>query len=163
MCFLSTPSHDACPYVWCAQWDSLGETSFLSLYLEAMSILEGKVCFLVKKQDGSYFQIQSIRLCLSMNWGQQCWELPMNSVYWFLMFYCYSLDSSTTAPLWFTCWGLYILCVFLDVVNFFRWSFPSSIFCRAGVVNWYCLHMVLSRNIFFLHPLWLIVLLVMVV
>ena len=118
----------------------------------------------MQKQDKSYFQIKFIRLCLSMkNWGQWCWESSMNSVYWFPRFYCYSVDFFPTGPFWFTCWRLYILCVFLDVVNFCRWSFPSSIFWRAEVLNKYCLNMVLSRNIFFLYPLWLIVLLVMVV
>jgi hypothetical protein len=44
--------------------------------------------------------------------------------------------------------GLLISCVFLDVVLLYLlcWSFPSSVLCRAGFVDKYCLNLVLSWN-----------------
>ena len=37
-----------------------------------------------------------------------------------------------------------IFCVFVDVANFFDWSFPFSTLCRAGFVTSYWLNLDLS-------------------
>ena len=44
---------------------------------------------------------------------------------------------------------LFVSCVFLGVGELLCWNFSSSIFCRAGFVDRYCLNLVLSLSILF--------------
>ena len=82
-----------------------------------------------------------------------------------VLFVCLFVCLFVFAPLfWFAELGLFVLCVFLDVVNIFlSWSFSSRAFCRTGFVDRYYLNLVYLRISFFLHLWWLKVFLGIVV
>jgi hypothetical protein len=49
----------------------------------------------------------------------------------------------------FVSMGLFILCAFLGVVNFFSLEFSSSVLCMVSIVDKYCLNLVLLWNLLF--------------
>lgn len=112
----------------------------------------------IKQKNEAYLLIKSVSMLSfhSVTEAIHIERYQWANVYWFLYF---------VVILWFTSqfsiscfWIIYI---FLGVINLWRLNFPSSTFYRAGLVDRNCLN-ILGR-FFFLHLVWLLVLLDIVV
>ena len=102
------------------------------------------------QEEVSYLLIQSVFLCLFIGELKPLMLRVINEQY---------LLWGFLSP-----FGLLLLIVFSWVwLTFSDGSFPSSAFYRAVFVDRYCLNLVLLWNTFFLHQLWLKVLLGVVI
>lgn len=52
------------------------------------------------------------------------------------------------APFGFAGLQLFISCVFMSVVKFLGFSFPSDTFCRARFIDRYCLNLIMKCLVF---------------
>lgn len=94
------------------------------------------------------------------NWDHWCRVVNVNDC-WLSLFCSYKLIPSPFD--WFTGVLLLTSCVFLHMVNLFRWSFPSSAFCMAVYLDRCWLNSFLWWNVYISPSTVLKVLLVIIV
>ena len=103
----------------------------------------------MQQKDGFCFCIQFVSPCLSMG-DLSPFILRDNNNQWLLfpvnlVFVVGDVNPCAFFPLGFVALISSVVCVFVDIVKFLGWSFPSSTLCVAK----YWLNLDLSWNIFF--------------
>lgn len=138
---------------------SIGKYLFPSFYPEMMSLLNVKV-FLLNAEDKCclFIQCQSLSFCQRIEGVllKDINELSLFTSSYFVMMWVFS-------PLLIYWSRISYSFVFLNVVKLFRLKFSFQCHLQSWILNRYCLNLVLTCNIFFLHHLWLIVLLDIIV
>lgn len=134
-----------CPFAW--------EYLLPFFYPEGMSILDVEVCFLdvVEGWILVFPSILLVRVFLLGNWVHWCWEIQMSGVCWFLLFCCCGSGGVCVCFPFFDLmiWNYSLWVIFGGVwLTSLGWSFPTGTFCRAGFVDRYYLHLILSWNVF---------------